>query len=128
MDLHPPLTHVETFTQKNRNRNGIENGQAALTPTPILGTLASLFMEVVVGQTSPSMNGTNRSRLRRPGRSPFNPSRMNKAVECFEGTSVEQTQHVQSLTDILQKIVPKHDIINKQWVPGHWACVRGYIG
>ena len=32
---------------------------------------------------------------------------MNKAVECFGGTSAKQTWHVQSLTDILQKIIPK---------------------
>ena len=90
----------------------------------ILGTLASLFVEVAEGRTSPSTNGTNRSRLRHP----FNPSRMNKAVECFEGTSVEQTRHVQSLTDILRKVVPKHDIIKKQWVPGHFLFPRSAKG
>ena len=34
-----------------------------------------------------------------------------EAVECFEATSAEQTQNVQSHEDILRKFVPKHDII-----------------
>ena len=34
-----------------------------------------------------------------------------EAVECFESTSAEQTQNVQSLEDILRKFVPKRDII-----------------
>ena len=34
-----------------------------------------------------------------------------EAVKCFEATSAEQTQNVQSLEDILRKFVPKRDII-----------------
>ena len=59
----------------------------------------------------PSANGTNRSQLRCPGRSLFNPSRLNKAVECFGGTSPKQTQHIQSLEDISWKIALKRDVI-----------------
>ena len=44
------------------------------------------------------------------GRSPFNPAGLNKAVECFGGTSDKQTRHVQSLADVLMKIVLKHDV------------------
>ena len=44
------------------------------------------------------------------GRSPFNLAGLNKAVECFGGTSDKQTWHVQSLTDVLQNIVLKRDV------------------
>ena len=45
------------------------------------------FQQMNGGRPLPSANGTNRSRLRCPGRSSFNSTGLNKAVECFRATS-----------------------------------------
>ena len=71
---------------------------------------ACQFWQTNGGRPLPLANGNNKSQLRCPGRSFFNSTWLNKAVECFGSASDEQTQLVQSLEDILQKIILKCDV------------------
>ena len=41
------------------------------------------FWQIKNGRLSSSVNGTNRSQLKHPGRSPFNLAGLNKTMECF---------------------------------------------
>ena len=87
-------------------------GQPEIVQLAVLAdsAFAYQFWQTNGGRPLPLANGTNRSQLRCPGRSFFNSTWLNKAVECFRSASDEQTQLVQSLEDILQKIVLKCDV------------------
>ena len=94
----------------------LASSQSLYSLLSIDSAFARQFWQTNGSRQSPSANGINRSWLRHPGRSPFNPSGLNKAEKCFGGTSDKQMWHVQSLTDTFWKIIPKRHI-SKQWVP-----------